>query len=152
VYVGSQGAPLPVLGGDNYEAPLPAGRGDDAQDGRAARHAARSGGGRAPEAGEDDAEEEDGEEADARSMGIREPQRPGQVGEEAAFWGSTAADRRPGAGQGRRWISGGRRRRRIPWGRGRGRLGRRRSGRMTAAAEEEDTTTTMAADQGRKSG
>jgi hypothetical protein len=48
------------------------GGGDDAQDGQAARRAARCGGG-APEAGEDGAEEEDGEEADARSMGIRSP-------------------------------------------------------------------------------
>jgi hypothetical protein len=40
--------------------------------------------------------------------------------------------------------------RRIPWGIGRGRRGRRRSGRMTAAAEEEDTTLTIAADRGRK--
>jgi hypothetical protein len=46
------------------EAPLPAGRGDDAQDGQAARHAVRSGGGGASEDGEDGAEEEDGEEAD----------------------------------------------------------------------------------------
>jgi hypothetical protein len=40
------------------------------------------GGGRAPEAGEDSAEEEDGEEADAMSMGMRSPERSGQVEEE----------------------------------------------------------------------
>jgi hypothetical protein len=50
-------------GGCRAEALLLAGRGDNAQDGRAARHAARSGG-RALEAGEDGAEEEDGDEAD----------------------------------------------------------------------------------------
>jgi hypothetical protein len=50
------------------------GGGDNAQAGRAARHAASSGGG-ASEAGEDDADEDDGEE---------EPRRLGQVGEEVA--------------------------------------------------------------------
>jgi hypothetical protein len=63
-----------------------AGRGDNAQDGRRqggrwrwspGGWGGRRGGGRAPEAGEDGAGEEDGTAA-------AEPQRPGQVGEEAA--------------------------------------------------------------------
>jgi hypothetical protein len=123
------------------------GRGDDAQAGRAARCAARDSGG-APEVEEDDAEEEDGEE---------EPQRSGQVGEEVgrvpgAYGGGPVAWRGRGRRQVGRWrILGGRRWHRILWGRGLGRGGRQRSGRMTAA-EGEDTTSTMAADQGRKSG
>jgi hypothetical protein len=114
---------------------------------------ARGGGGGAPEAGEDGAMEEDGAAAaeprrPGRTARRQSPGRPGQVGEEAAHvpgadGGGPAAWRGPG----RRRISRGRRRRRIPWGRGWGRRGRRRSGRMTAAAEE-DTTKTMAADRG----
>jgi hypothetical protein len=74
----------------------------------------------------DGAEEEDGEEADARSMGIRCPGGRGKSRRKPpAFRGPTAADRQRGGGRGRqrvggRWISGGRRRRRIPWGRRRG--------------------------------
>jgi hypothetical protein len=115
--------------------------------GKAGRRTARRR--RSPETGEDGVEEEDGAAAEEP----RRPERPRHVGEEAA--------RVPGAdgggpavwrGRGCRRISGGRRWRIIPCGRGRGRRGRRRSGRMTAAEEEEDTTTTMAADRGRKSG
>jgi hypothetical protein len=94
------GAPIGV-GEDNCEAPLLAGRGNDAQDGRATRRAARGCDGGAPEVGEDGAGEEDGEEADARSMGIREPRRPGLVGEEAT--GVPGADGgRPAAWRGTR--------------------------------------------------
>jgi hypothetical protein len=59
------------------------------------------GGGRAPEAGEDDAEENDGEEADARSMGIRSPGGRGRSGRKLpAFRGPTAAYRWRGGGEG----------------------------------------------------
>jgi hypothetical protein len=76
---------------------------------------------RAPEAGEDSAEEEEGEQADVRSMGIREPRRLGQVGEEAARvpgadgGGPTAwRGARVSADFGRLAAA------RILWGRGRG--------------------------------
>jgi hypothetical protein len=87
---------------------------------------AHSGGGGAPEAGEDGAEEEDGEVADTRSMGIRSPRGRGRSGREPpAFRRPTTADRRRGGERGRRRVGGRRisgacRRRRIPWGRGRG--------------------------------
>jgi hypothetical protein len=83
----------------------------------ARRGGGRRGGGGAPGAGEDGVEEEDGAAAEEP----RRPERPRHVGEEAA--------RVPGAdgggpavwrGRGCRRISGGRRRRIIPWGRGRG--------------------------------
>jgi hypothetical protein len=60
------------------------------------------------------------EEADVKSMGRRPgrtaQRRPEQVGEEAAH----VPGRRRGGGRGCQRISGGRRRWRIPWGRGRG--------------------------------
>jgi hypothetical protein len=58
------------------------------------------GGGRAPEAGEDSAEEEDGEEADAMSMGMRSPERSGQVEEETSCVPRADGGRPIGGGEG----------------------------------------------------
>jgi hypothetical protein len=74
--------------------------------GRRRRRAGRPGsmargGGRAPEAGEDSTEEEeDGEEADAMSMGMRSPERSGQVEEETGCVPG-ADGGRPAGGRGR---------------------------------------------------
>jgi hypothetical protein len=89
----------------------------------------------------------DGEEADARSMGIRSPGGRGRSGRKSPAFGGPTAWRE---GEGVGGFSGGRRRRKISWGRGRGCRERRRLGRMTAVVGEEDMTTTMAADRGRK--
>jgi hypothetical protein len=82
------------------------GRGDDAQD---------------------DVEEKDGAAAaEPRRPGrtVRRRRSPGGWGRSGrkppTFRGPTAADRWRGVGRGHRRSSGGRRRRRIPWGRGRG--------------------------------
>jgi hypothetical protein len=85
--------------------------------GRGGRHGGggRRGGGGAPEAGEDDAKEEDG------AGGGGAPGGRGRSGRKPpTFRGPTVADRWHGGGRGRRRISGGHRRWRIPWGRGRG--------------------------------
>jgi hypothetical protein len=116
------------VGDDNCEAPLLAGRGDDAQDGRVARRAAA-----------------------VTEPRRTEPRRPGgsrpRSGGRRRRTGSVAG----GEGVGRfREASGGRESRGAE---NEGCRGRRRSGRMTAAEEDEDTTTIMAAaDRGQKSG
>jgi hypothetical protein len=127
------GAPTGV-GEDNCEALLPAGRGDNVDawaEATMLRTVGRQGARRAAAAAEP---WRPGRTTRRRRMGRRptrgvgdqEPRRPRQVGEEAArVTGADAADQRRGGGRGRRrvggrQISGGRRRRRIPWGRGRG--------------------------------
>jgi hypothetical protein len=75
-----------------------------------------------------------------------EPRRPGLVKVEAArIPGANDSGLAGGAmvSVGRWTADSG-----NPGGKGRGRRGRRRLGRMMAEEEEEDTTTTMAADQG----
>jgi hypothetical protein len=130
VYAGGRGGAPTGIGEDNCEAPLPAGRGDDAQDSQAARRATAAAEPRRPGR---TARRRMGRRPTRGVWGSGASQRPGQVEEEAArIGGLTTADRRRGGGRGRRRISGGRWRQRITWGRGRG------APRKAAIGEDDD--------------